>query len=352
VLGLSHLGLSGWALVTIGELIVRLLILCYVGHHLVPFWRIELQLVGRDVMRRLLSTSAYSFMLQLMQAATIYANPLVLTTLMGPSAVAIYRAGTVLPMRVQPLFSIANQLQPFAVRYHVAQRTADLQDVLIRGTRYTVLLGILPCAVLGIFAEPITRLWLSGALGSDYRLAGYVLAGWAIVELLTTTAGGAQWSIFLAVNKLRFIAWSQIPFAALNLTLSIVLVAWTSVGLLGVVIGAIAVNLIRRPMLVIYAARACGLSARTYAMNAYARPAMVFVILGGVGATWLWLGLAESLAGLVAGAAATTIAWLPSVWWLGLTAHDRQYVRLLFGESPITLGFLGLRRSGARVDPE
>ena len=217
---------------------------------------------------------------------------------------------------------------------------------MIRGTRYTVLLGILPCAVLGVFSEPITRFWLSGALGSDYRLAGQVLAAWVIVELLTTTAGGAQWPIFLAINKLRFLAWSQVPFVVLNLTVSIILVAWTSVGLLGVVMGTIVVALIRRPMLIIYAARACGLSTRTYLADAYTRPAMVLVILGAVASSWLRLGLAESVLGLLAGAAVTTFAWLLSVWWLGLTANDRRDVRLMLDDSPASLGILGLRWSG------
>jgi hypothetical protein len=116
------------------------------------------------------------------------------------------------------------------------------------------------------------------------------------------------------------------------LTLSIVLVAWTSLGVLGVVIGTIAVNLIRRPMLVIYAARVCGFSAKTYAMRAYARPGIVLVILIVLAAAWRWLGLAESLEGLLGGATAATAAWLPSVWWLGLTADDRKYIRSLFGD--------------------
>ncbi|PYM94558.1 MAG: hypothetical protein DME04_07515 [Candidatus Rokuibacteriota bacterium] len=348
VLGLSRGGLLGWALVTVGELILRLLILRYLGHRLAPFGLTKLGLVRRDVIRGLFSTSAYPFMLQLMYVVNIYADPLILTTILGPSAVAIYRAGMVLPMRIQPLFSIADQLQPFAVAYHVTQRKAKLQDVLIRGTRYTVLLGILPCAVLGVFSEPITRFWLSGALGSDYRLAGHVLAGWVIVELLTTTAGGAQWSIFFAVNKLRFLAWSQVPLTVFNLTVSIILVAWTSVGLLGVVIGTIVLALIRRPMLIIYAARACGLSTRTYLVEAYARPAIVLVILGAVASSWLRLGLAESVLGLLAGAAATTFAWLLSVWWLGLTANDRRDARLMLNESPATLDILGLRRGVLR----
>jgi len=342
VLGLSGGGLSGWALVTAGELLLRLLILRYVGQRLVPFALTKLSLVRRDVIRSLFSASAYPFMLQLMYAATIYSDPLVLATILGPSAVAIYRAGTALPMRIQPLFSIADQLQPFAVAYYATERASKLQDLLIRGTRYTALLGVLPCAVLGIFSEPITRFWLSGALGSDYRSAGHVLAGWVIVELLTTTAGGAQWPVFLAVNKLRFLTWSQIPFVVLNLAVSIILVASTSVGLLGVVIGTIVAALIRRPMLIIYAARACGLSTRTYVMEAYTRPAIVLVVLAAVASSWLQLGFAESVPGLVAGAAVTAFAWLLAVWCLGLTATDRRDVRSMLTESPTALGSLAL----------
>jgi O-antigen/teichoic acid export membrane protein len=345
-LGMLGGGLVAWALVSIGELSVRLLILRYFGRRLAPFGDTRLGLVRRDVIGRLFSTSVHPFMLQVMYAATIYADPLVLTTILGPSAVAIYRAGTALPMRIHSLFSIADQLQPFAVAYHVTDQKAKLQDVLIRGTRYTALLGILPCAILGVFSEPITRFWLSGALGSDYRAAGQVLVGWVIVELLTTAAGGAQWPIFLAVNKLRFLAWSQIPFAVLNLAVSIILVAWTSVGVLGVVIGTIVAALIRRPMLVSYAARACGLATRTYVAEAYARPAMVLVILVAVAVSWLRLGFAESIPGLLAGATATTCAWFLSVWWLGLTANDRRDVRVMLAESPAALAVLGGRRSG------
>jgi len=346
MLGLFRGGLVAWALVSIGELSMHLLILRYLGRRLTPFGNTRLGLVRGDVIRSLFSSSVHPFMLQVMYAATIYADPLVLTTILGPSAVAIYRAGTALPMRIQPLFSLADQLQPFAVAYHVTDQRAKLQDVLIRGTRYTALLGILPCAILGVFSEPITRFWLSGALGSDYRTAGHVLVGWVIVELLTTAAGGAQWPIFLAVNKLRFLAWSQIPFAVLNLAVSIILVAWTSVGVLGVVIGTIVAALIRRPMLVSYAARACGLATRTYLVEAYARPAMVLVILGAVAVSWLRLGFAESVSGLVAGATMTTCAWFLSVWWLGLTANDRRDLQSMLAESPAALAVLGVRRSG------
>ena len=99
-------------------------------------------------------------------------------------------------------------------------------------------------------------------------------------------------------------------------------------------------------MLIIYAARACGLSTRTYLLDAYARPAMVLVILGAVASSWLRLGLAESIIGLLAGAVATTFAWLLSAWWLGLTANDRRDVRLMLDDSPVSLGILGLRWSG------
>jgi hypothetical protein len=75
---------------------------------------------------------------------------------------------------------------------------------------------------------------------------------------------------------------------------------------------------------------------------------MVLVILGAVASSWLRLGLAESVLGLLAGAAATTFAWLPSVWWFGLTANDRRDVRLMLNESPATLGILGLRRGVLR----
>lgn len=338
VLGPAHGGLAGWAVVSAGEQILRLVSLRYAAGRIVGFAHATWRLVSRDAIRRLFSASAYPFMLQLLSAASTYADPFVLTTILGPAAVAVYRAGTVLPIRIQPLFSIADQLHPFAVGYRATGQTDKFQDLLVRGTRYTVLLGILPATILGIFSEPITRFWLARALGPDYRSAARVLTAWVIVELFTTTVGGAQWPIFLAADRLRFLTWSQIPFTLLNLTLSVVLVAFTSAGVLGVVIGAIVVALVRRPMLIVYAAWACGLRVKTYVMEAYARPAVVFVVLAAVAGAWLRLGFAESLPGLIAGTAMTGFAWFLLVWCVGLTAGDRRDVRSMLAGSRLAFG--------------
>jgi O-antigen/teichoic acid export membrane protein len=279
-------------------------------------------------------------MLQVMYAIGLYADPLILTTLLGPSAVAIYRAATVLPMRIQPLVNLADHLQPFATRYYVGAQTAKLQETLIKGTRYTLLLGILPCVILGVFADSIAHIWLGRALGDDYRTVATVLRAWVIVELIGS-AGGAHWSVFQAVNKLRFLAWTQVPFAVLNVGLSCVLVAWTSVGVVGVVLGTIAAAVIRRPMLIVAAARACGLSVRTYAREAYGRPLLVLLVLAGIAFCCCGLEFLGTVQALVVGVAVTAAAWAPLTWWLGFTGEDRQTVGAFFGQAVRALRFRG-----------
>jgi O-antigen/teichoic acid export membrane protein len=352
VLGLTTLGLRGWVIVTLGESIIRLLVLRHLVYRFSPFARTVRQFVRKDALLDLFSLGSYTFALQLAQSFSLTADPFVLATILGPSAVAIYRVGTALPSRMEPLVNIAAQLHPFATAYYVTEQRTRLHETLIRGTRYTMLLGILPCVVLGVFAEPITRYWLSGSLGPDYRVAAQVLVGWVIVEFLGYAAG-AQWPILLAMKKLRFLVWSQLPFAVLNLIVSVFLVGRTSLGVIGVVIATIVIALIRRPIIIVHTARACGLPVRVYVSSAYLRPLTVLVILGGLAAALLLLGVAESILGLLASILGIAVAWLPLCWWVGCTEDDRRSLRDLARRSVTALGrSVGdPRASGERVAP-
>ena len=347
VLGLTTLGLYGWLVVSLGDHLLRLLLLRHVGLRQAPNARTSARLFKRDAVGELFSLGWSVSAPQLAKALGAHANSFVLATVLGPAAVAVYRAGTVLPSRIQPLMSLADQLHPFATAYHASGQATRLRETLIRGTRYTLLLGILPCVVLGVFAEPIARFWLARSLGPDYRVAAQVMAGWSVVELIAYS-GGAQWPVLLAMKRLRFLVWASLPMAVLNVAVSICLVVWTSLGVNGVVVATIVIGMIWRPILIVYTARACGLDPMAYVRQAYLGPVGVVAALG----SWAWLllglGVADSLPGLVAVVLATGLVWLALVWYVGSTQEDRDSFRQLAKRLTATIG----SRSSPAVVPD
>jgi O-antigen/teichoic acid export membrane protein len=312
------------------------------------------RLFRRDAVIELCSLGSYLSVLQLAQALGIYADPFILTAILGPSAVALYRAGTALPSRIQPFVRVADQLHPFATAYHVSAQRTRLQETLVRGTRYTLLLGILPCVVLGVFAEPIARFWLARSLGPDYRLAARVLACWSVVELLVYTAG-AQWPVLVAMKKLGFVVRLSLPLAVLNLAASACLVAWTPLGVVGAVVATIVIGVISRPIMIVYTARACGLSPMAYVRGAYLGPLVVLMALGAWATTLLRLGVADTLPGLAAAILGTGVAWLALTWCLGCTREDRRSFRDLgrrLAEAILPRPCRAILSHAAAVDPE
>jgi hypothetical protein len=180
--------------------------------------------------------------------------------------------------------------------------------------------------MLGVFAKPIVHLWVGASLGPDYLVTAQVLAFWVAIDLLAYSAG-SQWAVLLGGNHLRFLVWTQLPLAILNVVFSAVLVSSTRLGVVGVVIPTLVIGLIRRPIIIVHTARYCGLSVGHYLRSAYLRPAIVLTILAGAAlGVNLVVGPTSAVALLLCGSA-LGILFVALCWLVGLDAVDRIAVR-------------------------
>jgi O-antigen/teichoic acid export membrane protein len=239
--------------------------------------------------------------------------------------------------------TLADQLHPLATVYHETGNKAKLQDLLIRGTKYTLLLGVGACVMLGVFAEPITRLWLGRSLGAQYLVTAQVLVFLAAIDLLSHSAG-SQGPVLLGANRLRFLTWTQLPLAVLNVGASAALVALTDLGVVGVAIPTLAIMLIRRPITIIHTAHVCGLPASQYLRKAYLRPAAVLAVFAGAAQLLRHIWPIMSLAGLIGTGALLLCVFLGLCWLVGLNVDDKAVLRQLCRTSATILG----RREASR----
>jgi O-antigen/teichoic acid export membrane protein len=331
VLGLTEAGIYGWmAVMLVGEAL-KLIVGSRLAHRSRPSLRIRLKDCRRDALRSLFSLGRWMYALQITNMVYSRADPLVITSFFGPTGVAIYTPATSVHGVVSPFVSVlSNQLFPVATRAHVTGRIEDLQAVLIRGTRYTLLMGIPFCVLLGLFATPIMQLWLEDSLGPEYRTTAMVLVGWAIFQLLKY-ASSTQYPVLLGMNRLRFVVLTELPVALGNLLLSIWLVGYTDLGVVGAVVATVVAAALRFPFIAVYTARCCALPLQRFFADAYLRPLLVLAGVAATGIAARYLLPLEGVTLLAAAVASLGTVWAVLCWWVGFIDQDRRAFAEMFG---------------------
>jgi len=330
ILGLTTAGLYGWAAGTLFSQGLTLGLTAWAAYRAHPGVQVRLRYARPSALATLFSTGAYLFALQLTNLLSVNADPLILTTFLGPSAVALYTPAVTLTAAVRPLVNtLADQLHPLTTSYYERGNRQNLQVVLVRGTKYTFLLGVGACVMLGVFAEPIMRLWLESSLGTQYVVTAQVLVFWAVIDLLSY-ASGSQWAVLLGMNRLRFLVLTQLPFAVLNVIASAALVRFTGLGVLGVVIPTLVIGAIRRPIIIVHAARLCDIPVRDYVRQAYLRPTVVLALLTSAALGVRAFARPESVGALAIWGVALGVLFAILCWLIGFDRTDRGALRNLF----------------------
>lgn len=331
VINFSDWGITGWALAMSMALIVNLLLLGFTAWRITPGLRLRLSLVSRKAVVALLSLGGYVFALQLTALIGIRVDPIILTALLGTAAVTLYAPAASLANAFHPLVeTLSHQFSPLATGYHVRGDTRHLQDLLLRGTRYTLLMGIPVCTILAVFADRICAAWLGTTLGTDVATVASMLILWSVIDFFNY-AGGVHYPTLLGMNRLRFLVRLEVPLAVLNIAGSILLVRYSQLGVVGVIVPTVIITAVRRPVTALYTAKACGLTGQEYFRASYRRPLVVATIL-----VLAALGLdnvvnSSSLIALVSCVLLTIMLWIVLCWVLGFERNDREVFQQIAG---------------------
>jgi O-antigen/teichoic acid export membrane protein len=256
--------------------------------------QLSVRFIDFKILRPLFSLGGSMYVLQLTQMLSVQMDPLIISSFIGPAGVAVYQAGSRVPQMIRPLVeALTSQLTPLTTKYHVASNRKREQQVLILGTKYTLYLGAFFSAAMILFADPFCHLWLFDKLGEDVQIVALVLKMWAVANLFNH-AGGSQWSILLAKRKMKFAIGLNVPVAIFNFILSVILVGYTDLGLVGVLVGTVVSECIRRPVVQWYVSNIIGLKFRTYILRAYVTPILFLLLLVGFGALGLsWVTIED-----------------------------------------------------------
>ena len=197
--------------------------------------RPTLRLVNRETARRLLRIGSLFFVLQIAVAVAYESDALVLTQILGPSAVTTY-AVTMRVFLVVPVLA-GFVLAPLWPAYGEAISRGDAEWVrrtLRRAVRGGLLLSVSGATILALVARPFIHLW------AGFRPPVLLVVAVALWMIVMTTA--AVLAAFLnGARVIRPQVFLAIAMMLTNLGLSIVFTRW--VGVSGVVWGSIAAQL-------------------------------------------------------------------------------------------------------------
>lgn len=274
----------------------------------------------------LFELGGYMYLLQITFAISNQSAPLIISSFFGTTGVASYQPGGRMSELLRPVvLTLTNQLYPLTTKHHICNATKDLRNVLLWGTKYTFMLGVLVSAGLLLLAEPLCRIWLSDSLGEEYKITVRIMQSWAIIDILTYLTG-SQMSVLLGMKKMKFLVWSQVPAAILSIFISIYIVGYTTVGISGVLFGAIVLNIIRRPLLIWYSARQCQLRVSEYFKKSYASALICYFVILITGKGLLLKYPVETLWQLILSALFIGGLWLVLIFFVVLSYDERSKI--------------------------
>jgi O-antigen/teichoic acid export membrane protein len=326
VLSYSDSGIYGWGVVMLGGKVLFLIISAVVALRVMPSFQFSLKRVSWVSFRKLFSLSGYLFFLNLTNLLSSKVDPIILSRFLGPASLALYNPGLTLSSRVRPLVLVlANQLYPVTTKFHTTGDDAQMKKVLFVGTRLTLCMGIGVFAILGVLSQSICRVWLEGTLGQEYQVAGYILLGWALIDLFQAAAG-SQWPVMIGKNKVRFVAYTQFPLSILNIFASVYLVNHTSLGVVAVIVPTVIIGAVRRVITTCYVRSLLDLKWGDYLRHAYLRPVIVGCLLIPIASLVSLNFPANSIVELMVPILIISILWCVLFGVIGVLPEERSLV--------------------------
>lgn len=279
--------------------------------------------VSRAALRRFLHTGTWTLVLQIGTVLFLSVDVVAVNRVIGPRESGYYALAITW---TNVLFTLATIMGGVFGPQILAAYARDDKDAFVdqarRAVRAVALLIPLPIALVAGLSTSLFRVWQ----GPDFVHLAPLLAALTLPLLLALPYNPLN-AVFMATDRMRLPALTQLGAGLAKLLLAYALMAWTGLGMYGMAVAGMVLMVLRGTLFTAgYAARLCDRPGWTFLGEAVRGCG-----LGGVAAAlawwssarWApstWLGLAA--AGLVVGVAYLALAWIVFV-----TPEERSLVR-------------------------
>jgi len=184
-------------------------------------------------LRELTSFSVFMMLIDWANKVNFSVDAIVIGIALDTTAVAVWAVAQRLAETTQRLTNQLNDiLFPNVVDHSTSSRVDRLQTLFLVGTRLSLAAAVPICVALILMGDLLIKAWV----GSDFAGSVVVLRVLALSVVLRVGAA-VPGTLLKGAGAHRFVAYTNVGTAAVNLALSIVLVRW--MGLAGVAIGTL-----------------------------------------------------------------------------------------------------------------
>jgi O-antigen/teichoic acid export membrane protein len=276
--------------------------------------------------RELFHYGGYNLLVNLGDAILFYTDHLVIGALLrDPVANTYYGNGAdLIPYLLAIVNAVTWPLTPHFTSCWATGNAAELKRLLLDGTRRTMLLASLLGGGLLLLGSDFIALWLGREFvsGRVYPSSATILSILAVASLLIASQSCARQALF-AMREVRFLGFTALAEAAMNLGMSIVLAR--THGIVGVAVGTVvAVALTQGVVQTWYVVRTLGLPFSAW-LGSVLRGSLP--VLAGLAAAWLLVrGMdAGSWPRFLGKAALVATPAIAAGWLLGLRRGELRF---------------------------
>jgi O-antigen/teichoic acid export membrane protein len=252
-------GITGLAISTALTMVGTSLALIPLAYRLLPGFSLSWRLMSLQNIRPLLSFSVYAFLANVAVLVTLRLDPVVIKLFLPLSAVALYAvAARVSEYTFLLNKQFSNALMPLVSQLHGRGDHDAIRRIMTDGTRFLLALAVPGIGLLYYYAPEFIQLWLGAEFAESADLLRILLLALIPVTLQLNAA-----NILGMTGQHRFLAIAMLISAALNLLLSMALIA--TFGLPGAALGTLAaVLLVEAAFILPRACRHSGVSATAF----------------------------------------------------------------------------------------
>jgi O-antigen/teichoic acid export membrane protein len=240
--------------------------------------RIRWKLVDRSTFGDLFNFGIYRFIWIMGNQLIFFSDSVVIGIFLSTGAITYYAiAGSLINYGRNVVTLVTDTLYPAATRMDAQQDLDGLRELLIVGTRISLLIALPLCLGFMFLGKQFLALWM----GPEFSVSWIYLAVLTIAQF-TAMPQNISALILAGMAKHKVLAHLILAEGVVNLILSIILIR--RMGLVGVAWGTVLPDVICTAVIIPwYTLRMVRLSAREYLFRAYVRPLLSVLPVVGLG---------------------------------------------------------------------
>ncbi len=316
----------GWSIVNfvVG---VAILIFSYVGaRRLIPILSLRLKYFNLSAVKDMYGVAWKVFIDRFMGFAEVTVNPIILPVFGSLNLNAVYKpAMQAVSAVVTFLLQASAPIMPYSAEAFAKNDIERIAKAYMILLRVVFLMGAMGCVFFFFYARPVFDIWVGKELGDSVHVAVNSFLILLFAQVLSTSSA-IQTPLLVGINRLNFMAVCSMIRTVIGLVSSILLLAYTDLGVYAVVLPVSILKVLTCVAQSLYIVKLIGLKRFEQLKGIYV-PCTISAVLyfGAITLQTALVGQANIFYNIVLSAAAS----LPIMWLVGLGVEGKEYARLM-----------------------